>query len=346
MPIASGSRVTVSTACPDEAEFAEMLAGAERGRLDLSGALTLLRGARGRDHAEQLFAVASRVRDETLGRRLTLVAHIHMVTPCDVDPACRYCSLSSRIPSVQAERSELSKEALVQGVKYAVDRGVRSLVLVGGTSLDGSDAAVREKVMTVRGVTDIDVALDVGPSLSSETLEWLKAQNVWTIYCSVETTNPREFHRAKPGDDLKARIDQDALIDQRGMALGNVVMNGLGTTEDLLRSILFLRRFSNMRYLYISTFRPVRGTPWAGKRPASLRTSLRALAIARLTFPSLHLGLAEVEVENPGSVARVTSQLKAGGGNTLAAVLVYAHRRIDNVDRIEREAAAAGFSVA
>lgn len=329
-----------------DTEFADALARAGRGDVDLASAVSLLRGARRAELSTQLFAAASRLRDDRLGRELTLVAHVHMVTLCEIDPSCRYCSLSSSIRSVQDERAELSETALVRAVRYAEKRGVRSVVLVGGTSLHGSDDVVRAKVRAVRRVTDVDLALDVGPSLSAETLEWLKDQNVRTIYCSVETTDPREFHRAKPGDDLKARIAHDRLVDRLGMVLGNVVMNGLGSTTQLLRSILYLQRFPSLAYLYISTFHPVRGTPWARRRPGSLRTSLRALAIARCIFPVVHLGLAEVEVEDPGSVARVTSQLAAGGGNTLAALLVYAHRRVDNVDRIRREAAAAGFTIA
>lgn len=335
-----------SRPAPDDAEFGRALVRAEHGEIDLAAARVLLRGAGRWDRSVRLFAAASRLRDAKLGRQLTLVAHIHMVTPCEVDPSCRYCSLSSTVRSVQSERTELSEESLLRAVRYAENRGVRSVVLVGGTSLRGSDGAIRDRVRAVRRSTDIDLALDVGPSLSSETLEWLKDQNVRTIYCSVETTDPRAFRRAKPGDSLDARIAHDVLVDRLGMALGNVVMNGLGTNEDLLRSILFLRRFPSLTYLYISTFRPVRGTPWARRRPASLRTSLRALALARFAFPQVHLGLAEVEVEDPGSVARVSSQLAAGGGNTLAGILVYAQRRVDNLDEIRREASAAGFTVA
>ncbi len=345
MGSSAGSRSIGPLLASDDAEFAGALRRGTRGDLDLADALVLLRGGMRRDRSDPLFAAASRVRDRALGRELTLVAHVHMVTPCEVDPSCRYCSLSSSIGSIRNEREELTESGLLRAVRFAEGRGVRSVVLVGGTRLRGSDDVVRARVRALRRVTDIDLALDVGPSLSAETLEWLRDQNVRTIYCSVETTNPREFHRAKPGDDLAARIAHDALVDRLGLALGNVVMNGLGSRADLLRSILFLTRFPHLAYLYLSTFQPVRGTPWAHHRPGALGTSLRALAIARLVFPNVHLGLAEVEVEDPGSVARVNAQLAAGGGNTLAAVLVYARRRVDNTERIRREASAAGFTV-
>jgi biotin synthase len=307
--------------------------------------MSLLQGARRSDRARELFAAASKVRDRRLGKELTLTAHLHMVTPCELTPACRYCSISSSIPSVQDERSELSERALVRGVRYATDRGVRSIVLVGGTVPEGADTSVRKTVRMVRRVSDVELALDVGPSLSPETVEWLKGEGVRTIYCSIETANPKVFRRAKPGDDRDARIEFSAMLERHGMTLGNVVMNGLGSAEDLLRSVLYLRRFRRLGYLHISTFQPVRGTPWARRRPASVPTSLRALAIARLAFPAAQLGLAEVEVEDPGSAARVASQIRAGGGNTFAGILIYRGRRVDHVEQILREASGAGFVV-
>jgi biotin synthase len=327
-----------------EPEFETALRKARHGGIDLDSALSLFRGARRSEGAIQLFAAASKVRDESLGRRLALTAHIHMVTACEISPSCNYCSLSSSVRAVQDERAKLPKRAFMKAVRYATDRGVQSVVLVGGTDLDRSDASLREVVARVREETDVELAIDVGPSLSPETVEWLKGENVRTVYCSIETANPNSFRRAKPGDDLNARIAFNAMAERHGMQLGNVVMNGLGSVEDLLDSILSLRRFRRLSYLYISTFHPVRGTPWAKKRPASLRTSLKALAIARLALPKVHLGLAEVEVEDPGSAARTSSQLIAGGGNTLAGILIYRNRRVDNMERIRREASAVGFT--
>ena len=272
-----------------------------------------------------------------------LSAHIHMITNCELSPSCLYCSLSSADPSISRERSRLTTRELIQGAKYAVDKGVQSIILVGGTDLDGLDSPVRRAVERVKEITDIDLAVDVGPSLSQETVRWLKDEKVSTVYCSIETVNPSAFTKAKPGDSLSARIEFMEMLESEGMKLGNVVMNGLGSTADLLRSILYLRRFKNLSHLYISTFRPAAGTPWAGKRPVSVSTSLKALSIARLIFPHLHVGLAEVEVENPGSIRRTPFQLSAGGGNTLAGVLVYKGRRIDNMELIRTYASSLGF---
>ena len=314
--------------------------------MDLGSALTLFYGAARQDRARRLAQAAAQVRDAALGRRLTLTAHLHMITRCALSPACKYCSLSSSIPSVSDERSPLTLREVIAGARFAERKGARSVVLVGGTDPEGSDERLRKVVARVRSVTDLDLAVDVGPSLSERTVRWLGRQGVSPIYCSMETVDAKVFAAAKPGDDLGARRAFMEMVERSGGHLGNVVMNGLGTPKGLLRTILESRRFPHTTHLHISTFHPVRGTPWARRRPASLRTSLRALAIARLAFPKLQLGLAEVGVENPRALASVASQLAAGGGNTLAGVLVYKNVRINNMQRIRDQAASLGFEVA
>lgn len=332
--------IRVKSADPD---FETSLQRARKGEIDFESAWSLFSGASRSDRALELSSLASRIRNEKLGRKLVLSAHVHMITSCELSPSCLYCSLSSSDRLTSEERSRLTARELNRCVRYAVDKGVQSIVLVGGTDLGGLDAPVRRTVEKVRDITDIDLAIDVGPSLSEETVRWLKDEKVSTVYCSIETVNPRAFAEAKPGDSLFARIECMKMLEEAGAQLGSVVMNGLSSTADLLASILYLRRFRNLAYLYISTFRPVRGTPWAGKRSASVVTSLRALSIARLVFPRVHVGLAEVEVEDPGSIVRTSSQLRAGGGNVLAGVLVYKDRRIDNVELIRSQASSLGF---
>jgi len=324
-------------------------AALDRGRsadVDLATALTLFRGAGRRNRSERLFRAAAEVRDANLGRTLKLTAHLHMVTRCELSASCKYCSLSSTLPSVSDERSPLTLREAVQGVRFVASKGVDSIVLVGGTDLEGSDAQLRRLVTRVREVTDLDLAVDVGPSLSERTVRWLGRAGISPIYCSMETIDAGVFQNAKPGDNLAARLRFMEMVERCGGQLGNIVMNGLGTTESLLRTVLATRRFPHTTHLHISTFHPVAGTPWAGRRPASLRSSLKVLAIARLAFPTLQIGLAEVGVENPRELTSVASQLAAGGGNTLAGVLVYKRARMDNLGSIRAQAIASGFTVA
>jgi len=344
----TGSAVVpdVTTVPAGDRSFHDALRRARDADVDLESALTLFRGAARPERARRLFRAAAEVRDRTLGRKLTLTAHLHMVTRCELSASCNYCSLSSTIPSVSDERSPLTLRETLEGVRFALAKGVGSVVLVGGTDFDGSDELLRKIVTRIREFTDLPLGLDIGPSLSERTVRWLGRQNVSPIYCSMETIDEAVFADAKPGDDLAARLRFMGLVERCGGHLGNIVMNGLGTPESQLKTVLASRRFPHTTHLHISTFHPVPGTPWAHRRPASLATSLRLLAIARLAFPRLELGLAEVGVENPRGLASVASQLSAGGGNTLAAVLVYKRLRIDHRERIRDQARSLRFEVA
>ena len=326
-----------------DSDFEAALQRGIRNDIDFESAWLIFNGAGRLNRARELFSAASRIRDKKLGRELVLSAHVHMITSCEVSPSCLYCSLSSSNREVSGERSRLTMGELTQAVRFAVSKGVQSIVLIGGTDLNGLDSPVRQTVERVRGVTDIDLAVDVGPCLSLETVKWLKDERVSTIYCSLETVNAKAFADAKPGDSLKARVECMEMLESAEVKLGSVVMNGLGNTVDLLRSILYLRRFKTLSCLHISTFHPVWGTPWAVKRPASVWNSLKALSIARLAFQKVHISLAEVEVEDSGSVARTPSELLAGGGNTLAGVLFYKRRKIDNMQLIKSHASSLGF---
>ena len=325
--------------------FEEALRDAERGRIDLGRATALLEGSRAEENAQLLFATAAALRDERLGRTLTLTAHIHMITRCALSPACNYCSLSSSLPRVVAERDRMTAREVESAVRYAVRRGVRHFVLVGGTDPKGSDKAVRDLVDLLLAEFDVELAVDVGPSLSGRTVSWLNGRGVRPIYCSTETVDPGSFRDAKPGDDLASRLEFMKQVEREGAALGNVVMNGLGTRTDLLRSLLHCRAFHQLTHLNVSTFQPVPGTPWARRPRASVRDSLAAVAIARLLLPAVHTSLAEVGLEDPRGRGRNPTQLDAGAGNTLAAILCYKHQRFDELDRLRRTADLPGFEV-
>ena len=323
--------------------FEDVLDGCLEGGIDTEKAMVLFSGAGDPENARKLFSAASSVRNASLGRKLAVTAHIHMITRCAVDPPCLYCSLSSRDEPIREERQVLSDDELSRYAEFAVSRGVKSIVLVGGTDLAGSDTCVRRAVESIRRIADVDIALDVGPSFSRETAIWLKGKGVSTVYCSVETVNRAAFAEAKPGDSLQARMNFIGMLQNEGLKIGSVVMDGLGNERDLIDSILYHTSFSNLAYLYISTFHPVPGTPWSSRDAASLQKSLIALSIARLAFPGVHLGLAEVEVEDPGSVSRLESQLMAGGGNSVAGLLLYSKKTVDNTEQIRLRASRVGF---
>ncbi|MGC9208835.1 MAG: hypothetical protein ACP5GH_03135 [Nitrososphaeria archaeon] len=154
--------------------------------------------------------------------------------------------------------------------------GVEFIHLVGGTNLLGFDELIKKAVMAVREVTDLPLEISVGPSLSRDTMRWLKSKWVFRIVCSLEIINRVAFSEAKPGDNLDMRIDCMKAILEEGLELKSIVMNGFGDSRDLIESIYFHKQFKNLTSISISTFTPIKGTPWEGRAPASVWDSLKA----------------------------------------------------------------------
>jgi biotin synthase len=225
----------------------------ESGNFDEEIILTLFKESKNPKNAQALFSHAIKLRDEYLGRYLTLTAHVHMTTPCSVYPRCLYCALSSSDPYVRSERDTLSSQELIDAIKYVTSYPeISSVILVGGTNLKGFDKLIHRIIKKIREITNIDLAIDVGPSFSSEnTFDYLKSNGVTTIYSSIETINPKVFKEAKPGDSLHARISLMELAEKNGFNIGTIIMNGLGNDLDLIKSLLYLKRFKNLKYLYI-----------------------------------------------------------------------------------------------
>ncbi len=276
------------------------------------------------------------VRDRQLGRKIRLTAHIHMITKCNLAPRCNYCSLSSSDKNVRSLREVLSEREFVNAIKYASSfREISSLTLVGGSDLLGQDSTLINIVKAARKITDIDIMLDVGAFISPQTLSVLREEGVVTIYSSVETCDKTLFKEAKPGDSFDMRIQLLETAGKLGFDLGTVVMNGIGEMADALQSIRCLSRFESLKYIYISTFKPVIGTPWEKRKGASVLDSLNIVGEARLLFPWANIGLADVEVEGESIAPFISRELESGAGNVLAGMLIYKNHFSNYIDAMK-----------
>ena len=320
--------------------FEDSLGRLAKGNADLHASIELFNSANSPQRALSLFSAAAALRDERVGREIKLHGHLGMVTTCPIDPPCLYCSVSSTSPALLSERRALSIVKIREYVSLMERSGMGAVHLVGGTSLSGLDDRVREVVSAIREDTDIPLEIAVGPSLSLETVRWLKMMGVFRIVCSLETLNAAAFAEAKPGDSLEKRIAFMRMLEEEGVQLKSIVMNGLGSTDDLIESIFYLNRFDNLTSLSISTFTPIEGTPWAKRSPASAWDSLKAMAIARLLFPDAEVGLA---FGGGGNLMPMT--LMAGGGNTFMGMLMDNAKHVDNRASIASCASSFGFEV-
>ncbi len=241
--------------------------------------------------AAHLFANASRLRDQHLGRSPWWSAGISAVTPCELATLCTYCTFFTR----QAARAE----DIAAAARAIAALGIRHLHLSGGTSLpdgngthSGHGQRLVEMVAAIRAGTDLEIEVNVGPSLTRGDVRALKQLGVCAITSSLEVLNGEVFSRFKPGDSLSGRIRLMELCEEEGMPIRSMMLVGLGESDaDRVDHLLFLRRFPMLRHLRLSRYLPFPGAAAGGVRCSPWQVA-RLTALTRLLYPDLDIGLA------------------------------------------------------
>ena len=286
------------------------------------------------DETLELFQAASSIRDEKIGRRIRIVGHQGNVSPCSVNPPCRFCSLSSSISKYRSERISVLLETIVKNSMYMVKRGAVALLYGGGISPLSGKIAV-EIARAVKKITDVEIYFNVGP-IPEHDVSVLKDLGVRRFVISLETLNREAFSDARPGDSYDEKIKFIELLAENGLGVSVILMNGVGSDADLIDSIISLREYKNLSGIRLSTFNPVPGTPWENREQASIIKTLRACAIARLMYPEAVIDLA---AGTPDGVRPLS--FIAGCGNEVIGIMPGK----DRIEEIRREAGALGFSV-
>lgn len=273
-------------------------------------ALALLQRSREPALALQLFAAASRIRDESIGKTLWWSAGISSMMPCLVEPLCTYCTYFTV--------KSFPMEELVASVKAIEDLGIRHLHLSGGTDFAGYDDEMSEAVHAIREVSQIDIEINLGPSFTRNGVRRLKQLGVSSITSSLETFNPQVFAKAKPGDSLEKRKALIETCQDEGMPVRSMILVGLGESEaDRIDHLYWLMQFRQLYHLRFSRFMPYAGTDWANHPRCSPWEVARLVAVARLLMPHVDLGLAA-----GNSADDIPLWYAAGGGNQLLGASV------------------------
>lgn len=259
--------------------------------------------------ASGLFDIAARLRDRHLGRNPWWSAGISAVTACELEELCTYCTFFSR--------KAASAENIVAAARAIAGLGIRHLHLSGGTRLPaegeaagGYDDRMIELVTAIREAVDVEIEVNVGPSLTRSGVRALKDLGVSAVTSSLEVLDAELFARFKPSDSLAARIRLLEFCEEERMPIRSMMLVGLGETdENRIEHLLFLRRFSMLGHLRLSRYMPFPGAAAGGVR-CSPWPLVRLTAVARLLYPTLDLGLAAGN--DPDDLAL---WWLAGGGN-------------------------------
>lgn len=241
--------------------------------------------------AADLFQAASALRDRRLGRHPWWSAGVSSITACELEPLCTYCTFFTR--------NTATTEDIVNAVRVITGLGIRHLHLSGGSCLttdgdgrSGYDDRIVELVQAVKAAVDVQVEVNVGPSLTRSGVRALKELGAVAVTSSLEVLNPELFARLKPGDSLSGRIRLMEICEEEQMPIRSMMLVGLGESDaDRIEHLGFLRRFSMLRHLRLSRYMPFANATAGGVRCSPWPVA-RLTAVARLMFPTIDLGLA------------------------------------------------------
>ncbi len=285
--------------------FEKLLKKVRNGYITEKLALNILEDAHDPSNALKLFKLASKIRDENLGRDLYWSAGISQVIPCNVVPRCKYCTYYAR--------SSFGLKKLAKTAKALEKLGLKQVHLSGGSNLQGYDEEIIAMVQAIRKVSDIDIEVNLGCSFSIKTVRTLKKMETLSITSSLETVNEKIFNTAKPGDSLEKKKQLMETCEREGVPIRSMMLIGLGESlEDRIKHLFYIKRFSQLSHLNFSRFYPYPDTEYKDHPRCSPWEVAITVAVARLLMPKVHLGLAAGNTRDD-----IPFWYIAGGGNQL-----------------------------
>lgn len=274
---------------------------------------------------DALCAAAVRVRDREMAGRVEREAGLNSVVPCYLRPLCQYC------PYWRQETSRpMPIDELLGYVRYLRDEtDVRQFHLSGGSKRGQGDCGIVRIVEAIRdaGFDDMDVVVNCGASFSDADLARLKELRVKRIFSVFETTNPEVFAAAKPGDDLREKLDFARRVAAAGIEVGSGLMAGIGPREtawrDYTKALFDLRALPGLTAMYVSKFRHAPNVPMNDHPECRLSEARALVAMARLVLRDVHIraaagwdgeGRATAQAAGAGSIEVACMFPREGGG--------------------------------
>lgn len=281
--------------------------------------LFLFREVRKTEDFLQLASVASKVRDDEVGAVFKFDGFVGTLTPCSIEPPCKYCARSTGSNSFD---KPLAIEEVEIVAKLMKEAGIKRIELGGGTLLDGAGEKMIKATEIVKKVAPFDVWINVGPALNTDDLVLLKKVGVSEVCSSLETINPEVFKEVKPGDSLEARMNLAKEIDQAGLGLTSVMMVGIGSSyEDMVEHVFWYKGFKNLGHFCITGFNPIPGASLQNKPQANPFEVAKAGAIARLVLRTPDISFGGIMND-----FRLLPLMIMAGGNRVIHLGAHAHR--------------------
>jgi len=243
-----------------------------------------------------LWDQADSVRRRAVGDAVHLRGLVEISNHCV--RACAYCGL--RAPNTGVTRYRMSGDEILSCARQAADLGYGTVVLQAGEDPGIGAEWMAAVVRRIKSETALAVTLSLGERDDDELRLW-RAAGADRYLLRFETSNRALYDRIHPpraGQPVSDRVAMLRRLRGLGYEVGSGVMVGIpGQTWDDLADDLLLMRELDLDMIGIGPYIAHPDTPLgsdgvacdAMQVPADERTTLKAVALARLLCPGANI---------------------------------------------------------
>lgn len=243
---------------------------------------------------KQLWKEAHKVRVKYRGNYVYFRGLIELSNICTKN--CLYCGIRRDNHNVQ--RYQISKEAIINSAKVALDLGYGSVVLQSGERNDSNFidliSSVLHSIKNLKPDFIPGITLSLGEYPLEVYKEWHK-MGATRYLLRVETTKEPLYNALHPDNTLSDRIAALERLKEAGYIVGSGVMIGIPgqQVEDLDKDIDFFKRFG-VNMVGMGPYIPHLDTEMGQKNPIKskeelLELSIDTIAKLRLAMPRINI---------------------------------------------------------
>lgn len=232
-----------------------------------------------------LFEKALKVKEKYFGTDIHLRGIIEISNHCEEN--CLYCGL--RRANKNITRYRMSVDEVVNAALHIKEAGVKTVVLQSGEDSDLTHQMVTEMIQKIKAVHDCAITLSLGERSYADYKTWFAA-GADRYLLKHETNNENLYKFIHSNQSLKNRLEHLLYMKAIGYQIGSGNIIGLPTQtlEDIAEDLVLCKQL-DLDMASFSPFVSSEKTPFANIANASVDSTLKVMAVARLYLKNVHI---------------------------------------------------------
>lgn len=239
------------------------------------------------DFSEKLFKESRKITNKYFSNKIYVRGLLEISNICKNN--CYYCGI--RRDNKNVKRYRMSKESILESVKFASDLGFKTFVLQGGEDSYFSDDILSDILKNIKKISpNCAITLSVGER-EYNSYRILKESGADRFLLRHETANEDLYKKLHPSDmSFSHRMKSLRYLKKLDYQTGAGFMVGapFQKYEDLVMDLKFLRNL-NPEMIGIGPFIPQHDTKFSQEKNGSVDLTIYLLSILRIMFPNANL---------------------------------------------------------